>query len=42
MKILVQRCFPGNDFATIKNFPLKTFSGNFWFKGVSEEMILQA
>jgi len=39
---LVQTCFRGNDFATIKNFRPKFFDENFWFKPVFEEMILQS
>jgi len=45
-KFLVQNYFRGNDFATIKIFDQKLFDQkifieNFWFKPISEEMILR-
>jgi len=38
---MVQTYFPGNDFATIKYFRQKISNENFWFKPISDEMILQ-
>ena len=42
MQILVQTCFPRNDFGTMKQFSTKKmFDKNIWCRPVFEEMILQ-
>ena len=40
-KFLVQRFCRGNEFGTLEKFQPKTFDETFWFKPISEEMILQ-